>query len=128
MREHNRICDELKSAEPNLNDEELFQGARNYVIGLLQKIYVYDFLRVLLGSKYSALISNYSGYNQQLNPTIPIEFSTAAFRVGHALMIDNHPLINEQGVKYSEPILGRLFFNPGIFKRTPNALNDLLRG
>lgn len=128
MREHNRFCDELRAADPTLNDEELYQAARNFVIGLLQKIYVYDFLRILLGSKFSSIIPQYSGYKDQINPTIPIEFSTAAFRVGHALMTDYHPLINGQGVKYSEPILQKLFFNPRIFKTTPNALDDLLRG
>lgn len=41
MREHNRICDRVVTANSSLSDESVFQIARNYVIGLYQKI-VYD--------------------------------------------------------------------------------------
>lgn len=38
MREHNRVCDQLLIKDPTMNDESLYQAARNYVVGLLQKI------------------------------------------------------------------------------------------
>jgi peroxidase len=41
VREHNRVCEELLKKDLTLNDEELYQAGRNYVIGLLQKI-TYD--------------------------------------------------------------------------------------
>lgn len=44
VREHNRICDEVKKNNSELNDEEIYQIARNYVIGLIQKITFYDFM------------------------------------------------------------------------------------
>ena len=49
MREHNRVCDEVRLKDGSLNDEEIYQAARHYVIGLLQKITMDDFLPLLLG-------------------------------------------------------------------------------
>lgn len=49
LREHNRICDLLLSNFNNMVDEDVFQIARNYVIGLIQKITYDDYLPILLG-------------------------------------------------------------------------------
>ena len=49
LREHNRVCDQLKSREPYLNDEEIYQAARHFVIGLFQNIVFEEFLPQLLG-------------------------------------------------------------------------------
>ena len=74
----------------------MFQLARNYVIGLLQKITFYDFLPILLGDlKYYEEIGTYKGYNSSENPNIVTEFSTAAFRIGHSLIVNKYPLINQ---------------------------------
>lgn len=51
VREHNRIVKVIKKANPFLSDEQLFQGGRNYVIALLQKITFKDFLPIMIGSK-----------------------------------------------------------------------------
>ena len=50
VREHNRVCDVIFNKDPSLNDEEIYQAARHYVIGLLQKITMEDFLSLLLGN------------------------------------------------------------------------------
>ena len=65
MREHNRMCDISKSINPKLNDEELYQLSRNWVIGLLQKISFEDFLPILLGSKHEEIIGSYKTYNSK---------------------------------------------------------------
>ena len=51
LREHNRMCDVIDEMNPGSSDEELFQAAKNYVVGLLQKISLYDFLPLLIGKK-----------------------------------------------------------------------------
>ena len=56
-REHNRMCNEILKISPLMSDEEVFQTARNYVVGLLQKITMDDFLPILIGKKvFSDLI------------------------------------------------------------------------
>jgi len=57
VREHNRICEQVLNKNSSLNDEEVFQIARNYVIGLVQHITFDEYLPILLGkSQYGALI------------------------------------------------------------------------
>lgn len=55
-----------------MNDEEVFQAARNYVIALLQKISLEDFLPLLLGVEYPRIVKKYSGYMPNINPDIPV--------------------------------------------------------
>ena len=71
MREHNRVCDQIITKSPNLSDEEIYQAARNYVVGLLQKITYKDFLPLLLGSQmYDKYIGEYQGYDEEVDPDI----------------------------------------------------------
>lgn len=96
-----------------MSDEEVFQTARNYVVGLLQKITMDDFLPILIGKKaFSDLIGQYDGYKTNVNPNIANEFSTAAFRIGHPLMINKFSLINRYDEVEEEKMLHELFFSP----------------
>ena len=107
IREHNRICEKLKKQEPLLNDEELYQAARHFVIGLLQKIVFDEFLPILLGKKgFEKHIGPYTGYKPYLNPNIATEFSTAAFRYGHSLLLDRYPAADKNGFIYHRHPLG----------------------
>ena len=64
FREHNRQCDAILSKSPALDDETVFQLARNKVIGLLQKITFKGYLIDLLGQQtHSQLVGPYEGYN-----------------------------------------------------------------
>lgn len=38
MREHNRLCKIIAGKFPSMSDEEIYQTARNYNVGLIQKI------------------------------------------------------------------------------------------
>lgn len=49
VREHNRLANKIQQSNPFLSDEEIFQAAKNYVAGLLQKITYDDFLPILIG-------------------------------------------------------------------------------
>lgn len=52
LREHNRLCNLIVVANKTMTDEEIYNTARNYVIGLVQKISMYDYLPNLFGQEY----------------------------------------------------------------------------
>lgn len=92
------MCDLVIQESPGYSDEEIFQSARNYVIALLQKITYEDFLPHLLGkAKYDEYIGKYDGYDENIDPVVTTEFSTAAYRIGHSLLVGKYPLINRYG-------------------------------
>lgn len=81
VREHNRICDQLKEKHPNWSDEELYQYARRIVGGLIQHITFDEWLPAM-----GIELDPYQGYQPRLNPAILLEFSAAAYRMGHTLV------------------------------------------
>ena len=73
MREHNRIAKVIVTKDPRLSDEEIYQAAKNYVTGLIQKITFEEFLPVLIGRKaYNEYIGPYKQYEVDINPTLEI--------------------------------------------------------
>lgn len=122
------MCDFLAFFHPKLSDEQAYQTARNYVIGLLQKITFDEFLPKLLGEKaYNENIGRYTGYKKEIDPSIAIEFSTAAFRVGHPLLVSEFPSVNYRKITVEKFKLRELFFNPSLItkKRFSQLLNGL---
>ena len=112
---------------PGSSDEELFMSAKNYVIGLLQKISMYDFLPLLIGKEtFLRIIGEYKAYDPSVNPNIANEFSTAAFRMGHSLILHKYPLINQYGEVERELRLHEMFFRPSFFNET--MMEKLIRG
>lgn len=85
VREHNRLCDEILAARPDLagDDEGVYQRARAIVGALMQAITYNEFLPALLGD---GAVPPYTGYNPAADPTIANEFSTALYRVGHTML------------------------------------------
>ena len=46
--------------DPEMTDEQIYEAARNYVVGLVQKITFDDFLPILLGQEgFRKLIGRY---------------------------------------------------------------------
>lgn len=109
VREHNRLCEELKASQPNWTDEQLYQHARKLVGGQLQAI-VYEEWLPTMGLEVPA----YNGYDQSINPGILNVFSAAAYRYGHTtinsilLRMDNDGNYLPQG----DILLRDAFFNP----------------
>lgn len=88
------------------------------MIGVLQKITYKDFLPLLLGPQaFEKYIGKYNGYKSSVNPNIANEFSTAAFRIGHSLMINKIPLINRYREVEEVKRLHELFFNPSFLTK-----------
>lgn len=82
MREHNRLCDELKAVFSSLHDEDLYQMARKINGAQYQKIVYEQFLPTFLGRP----LRGYRGHKTSVDPTVSDIFSTAAFRVGHTMV------------------------------------------
>lgn len=67
---------------------------------------------ILLGDEYKKIVGNYNGYKPYVNPNIPTEFATAAFRVGHSLLVNQYSFINKKGDNYQNTQLNDLFLSP----------------
>ncbi|XP_049619146.1 prostaglandin G/H synthase 1 isoform X1 [Syngnathus scovelli] len=76
LREHNRVCDVLKSEHPSWDDEQLFQTARLVVIGEIIKIITEEYVQHLSGYlfKFKFDPSLLFGQRFQYSNRIALEF------------------------------------------------------
>lgn len=111
LREHNRMCDELKVKHPEWDDETLYQEARKWNIAFLQNIIFNEWLPAI-----GINLPKYSGYVQEIRPQIMNVFSAAAFRIGHTLISSNLLRLDNQGKDMSTGSvrLKDAFFNPQL--------------
>lgn len=123
-REHNRIVDELASADPTLSDDELFQLARARVEAIVQAVTFNEFLPILVGE---GAFEDYAGYDNSVNPGVSVEFSTAVFRLGHTLLSSNLQRVGEDGTANAPLALRDAFFRPSLLSGE-GMIEDLLRG
>lgn len=126
VREHNRLCDEIALATPGLDDEEIYQRARQWVGALMQVITYEEFLPALLGP---GALTPYTGYDPGVNPGVATEFSTVAFRIGHTLLSSQVLRCSELGTPIDEGhlALADAFFNLSSIT-TEGGIDPLLRG
>ena len=128
LREHNRVANILSKNNSQWDDERLYQEARKIVGAEIQKIVYYEFLPAVMGQdNFNSLIGQYVAYNPLTNPTIPTEFSTAAFRFGHSLVRPSFTLVDRNYVQTSDIPLGSAFVNPSLFALA-NGTDQILRG
>ena len=128
MREHNRVASILAGINPNWNDEKLYQEARKIVGAQIQRITYYEFLPAVMGkASFNSLIGQYTGYNPVVNPSVPTEFSTAAFRFGHSLVKPSFSLLDRTYSQIGGIPLVSAFVNPSIFS-VANGTDQILRG
>ena len=124
LREHNRLCGEIRAQHPELSGEEVYQRARRIVGALLQVITYQEFLPLLLGEN---TLSPYIGYDPEVDPGISNEFSTAAYRVGHTMLAPTLLRVNAPGRELVNTSLRDAFFNPRLIHKG-GGLEPLLRG
>ena len=124
VREHNRLCDELKSQDTSLEDEQLFQEARRRIGAYLQSITYEEWLPAM-----GANVLNYQGYDSFVNPSISNVFSGAAYRLGHTLINSNIMRLDEFGEVIPQGNLGMkdAFFNPLEIKNGDGCGATLVR-
>lgn len=122
VREHNRICDELK-AQGMTDDEEMYQTARKKVGAYIQSITFNEFLPAL-GIELPPFIE----YDPAIKPDISNIFATAAYRLGHTMVTDEILLRDN----YCQPIgngslsLVEGFFNPQVVRTY--GIEPILKG
>jgi len=125
-REHNRLVDELSAENPSWDSETLYQEARVIVEAQLQIITFEEFLPKLVGED---AISDWSGYNADIDPQIASEFSAAAYRLGHTMLSSTFHRVKEDGSTsdYGNLELRHAFFRPDRLANE-GGIDDILRG
>lgn len=92
VREHNRIAELLARADPSLDDENLFQKARQILIAQTQHIVYNEYLPHILGESrmrmlgLNPLVEGYTQYEPQTQASITNAHIGAAFRFGHSMI------------------------------------------
>jgi hypothetical protein len=95
VREHNRQCDLIKLKNPTWSDEEIYQYARKMVGGFIQQILFNEWL-----PSVGIHLPAYSGYKNNINPTVSNEFTGAGFRLGHTLLSSKIRRLNPDGTPF----------------------------
>lgn len=111
-RAHNAHAASLRKLYPKWKDEQLFQVARERNIAIYQRIVETEFLPLFTGGTLP-----YKGYKPYVDPTVSLEFSTAAFRVGHSMVAANMAHLP----------LGKVFFLPPARFRALGGLEGTLK-
>lgn len=94
-RQHNRVAQQLKSLNPDWDPETVYQEARRVVIAQHQHIIYNEYLPVVLGRRFPPARGRRTRYDARRDPSVLVEFATAAFRFGHG-MVDQFSLVDEQ--------------------------------
>ncbi|CAN7939172.1 unnamed protein product, partial [Ixodes hexagonus] len=90
LRQHNRVARQLHAINPHWNDEMLFQVAKRIVESQIQHVTYSEWLpeavdvRTRVKHELNSLKNGYTRYDPTVDATVSNEFTTAAFRFGHA--------------------------------------------
>lgn len=126
MREHNRLADTIKSNNPGMSGEDVYQAARKIVGAEMQVITYKGFLPALLGDGAVAATGT---YDANIDAGIGNEFSTAAYRLGHTML--SSTLLrrggNGQMIPDGDLALKDGFFNPTRITNE-GGIDPLLKG
>jgi hypothetical protein len=109
VREHNRLADKLAFDNPDWDDEKIYQEAKKWNSAFLQSIVFNEWLPTM-----GIELPSYSGYKDNVDPSIANVFSAAAFRVGHTLINGTILMMDNNGNELSSGnlTLREAFFNP----------------
>ena len=128
VKEHNSIAEELSRIYKNStewDDERIFETARLINAAQMQKIVHEEFLPAFLGRDLPGL-PRYTGYKHWIDPTVSLEFASAAFRIGHSMIADDITKL-PRGFGPAQKIpLRKLFFSHKNLLDTP--MEEFLRG
>jgi len=123
MREHNFWADHFHSQDPTLTDDDLYFRARAIVGAEIQKITYSDFLPFLVGKH---ALSPYTGYNENVDPSIANVFGAAAWRFGHSLLSETVLRLDANNQSIGNVSLPGDFFQPTQI--TSVGIEPYLRG
>lgn len=83
VREHNRVADEVRAAEPGLSGDDVYWRARRRVAAEMQAITYEEWLPLLLGP---GAVPPYDGHKPGVSTAVTNEFGAACFRFGHTML------------------------------------------
>ncbi len=124
VREHNRLCDEIKIEHPVWGDELIYQHARRIVGGLIATVTYEEWLPAM-----GVHLDDYFGYNENINPGVSNVFSAAAFRMGHTLLSSTIQRMDMEGNTIPEGNLALkdAFFQPTVLAEG-GGLDPIFKG
>jgi len=116
----------MAAANPDLTGDELYEAARTQVRAIVQVITVREFLPLLLGDEG---IGRYDGYDQSVEASIGVFFSTAAYRFGHSMVSGTLLRLDSGGNEIADGhvSLADAFFNPTLLVEE-GGIEPVLRG
>ena len=125
LREHNFWADRIRTDNPGLSDDQIFEQARAIVAAEIQVITYNEFLPVLLGR---GALRPYRGYRPQVDVAIENAFATAAYRLGHSMLSSSLLRLGPNGRPIAEGSLSLAgaFFNPSALSSL--GIEPYLRG
>ena len=124
MREHNRLCDEIKLEHPTWGDELIYQHARRIVGGLIATVTYEEWLPAM-----GVHLEEYFAYNENIDPGVSNLFSAAAFRMGHTLLSGTIQRMDMEGGTIPEGNLALkdAFFQPTVLAEG-GGLDPIFKG
>ena len=125
LREHNRQCDLIKAANPDWDDEKIYQKARKIVGGIIQSISYNEWLPIMTGKDFPS----YNGFNPDVNVQVSNAFAAAAFRYGHTTINSKIIRMDENGhpMPGGDMIMANAFFQPHAIRES-NGVECFLKG
>ena len=129
LREHNRLADLYAADFPTATDEQVFQAARKHNIAEYQHVVWNEFLPAIVGrANLRRFAGSYAGYKPSVDPSVSIEFSTAAYRFGHSGIGEEQPIADTQGKQTGSLKLKDAFNNARFLISSRRNLGFLLNG
>jgi len=137
LREHNRVARQLKEVNPHWTSDVIFNETRLIIIAMHQAITYKEYLPLLLGNQ---MMERYDldlvpagyfyGYDASIDSTVSNEFTTAAFRFGHSMIIDQLSLPDADWEEKRPPIVMKdALFNPDAYiNSTHSDVDPIMRG
>ena len=110
VRQHNIVADELRKQNPHWDGDKVFNEARKINGAILQKIVYYDYLPLIIGE-----LPEYEKYNENVDATIRLAFSSAAFRFGHSQVEHSWSFLTES---FDEKTREDITLQQNFFKTT----------
>lgn len=123
VREHNFQVARLAKAHPDWSGDQLYQAARAVTTAEYQNIVYSEFLPSLLGP---GAVPAYHGYNPNVSAQVAMEFTTAAFRVGHSQISGQQQGIDNNGNVVFQESLAQAFGNTPVQDKA-NGIDALIR-
>ncbi|XP_060081901.1 lactoperoxidase-like [Ylistrum balloti] len=112
---HNILAERLSNLANNtLDDDEIYERARQIIGALIQQITYSKWLPNVLGSKlmtyYKLDLGMDVPYDKTVNPGAQLAFTTGAMRYGHTLVLNDIPHMSEDGQDTGSNPLSENFF------------------